>query len=425
MWMLKKFNYLPLEEVHQSIREITRGKAGEEVISVFHAYNRVLAEDVISEVNIPPVSISHYDGYAIRAEDSSGASTDNPISLRVVGRSHLNEEYEGEINVGETVYIATGCRLPMGANAVIPVEMVKDKGDVIEVRKPVRPYENVVPAGMDVKRGEAIFKAGHVLRAQDIKLLMEIKKWKVKVFKKPVVAIISVGDELTSRIDEADVKKFNSHGEMVSILVEEAGGVPLNLGIASDDLDTIKRLLKEGTERADVVVTIGGASLGERDHVWEAMNRLGKAIIRGIRVQPGRVTSLGVIKDKPVVMLPGHVQSTLVGFCLVLLPLIRQMGGFALPFSFTTLNARISQKILLKEFVSFKRVRFVKVTKVNGAYIAEPILGDSSLIGVVVKANGFIMVPERKEAVEEGEEVNVHMLDGLFPLTQMFKNEFY
>jgi molybdenum cofactor synthesis domain-containing protein len=416
MWMLKKFKYIPLEEVHRLIREITGGKAGQEVISVFHAYNRVLAEDITSDVNIPPVSISHFDGYAIRAEDSSEASIDSPVSLRVVGRSYLNEEYEGGINVGEAAYVSTGCKLPTGANAVIPVEVVKDKGDAIEVRKPVRPYENVVAVGMDVKKGEAIFKAGHVLRAQDIKFLMEIKKWKVEVFKKPVVAIISVGDELTSRIEETDVKKFDSHGEMISILAGEAGGVPLNLGIAPDDVNAIKKLLREGMERADVIATVGGASVGERDHVWEAINQLGKVIIRGIRVQPGRVTSLGVVRDKPVVMLPGHVQSTLAGFCLVLLPLIRQMGGFASAFSLTTLSARMSQKILLKEFASFKRVRFVKVTKVNGDYIAEPILGDSSLISIVVKANGFIVVPERKEAVEGGEEVNVHLLDGLFPL---------
>jgi molybdenum cofactor synthesis domain-containing protein len=418
MWIPKKFAYTSLREAHQLIREITRGKAKHEVVPVFHAYNRVLAEDIISDVDIPPVSISHFDGYAVRAEDSFQASINNPILLRVVGRIYPNEEYSGEVNVWEAAYISTGCSLPAGANAVIPVELAKNKGDFIEVRQRVKPYENVIPAGADVKKGQTIFKVGHVLRAQDIKFLVDIKKWRVKVFKKPVVAIASVGSELTSRIEETDEKKFNSHGEMISILVGEAGGVPLNLGIAPDDLNAIKRLLREGLEEADIVVTVGGASVGEKDYVLEAVNQLGisKVLVRGIRVQPGRVTSLSVAEGKPIVMLPGHVQSTLVGFYLILLPLIRQMSGLASPFPFMALKARMSRKILLKGFVSFERVRFVNVTEAASSYIAEPIIGDSSLTSVVAKANGFIIIPEWKEVIEEGEDVNVHLVNGLFPL---------
>jgi molybdenum cofactor synthesis domain-containing protein len=418
MWKSKKFKYTPLEETHRLIREITRRKAGHEVIPVFHAYGRVLAEDIISDVDIPPFSISHFDGYAVRAEDSFQASVNNPVLLRVVGKIYLDEEYVGQVKVGEAAYIATGGKLPIGANAVIPVEQALDKGDFIEVRQGVQPYKNVIPAGADVKRGETIFKVGHVLRAQDVKLLLDIGKWSVKVFKKPVVAITSIGNELTGRIEEMGKKKFNSHYEMISILVEEAGGVPLNLGIAPDDVNAIKRALREGLEKAEIMVTIGGASVGEKDYVLEAINQLGtsKVLVRGIKVHPGRVTSLSVVEDKPIVMLPGHVQSTLVGFYLVLLPLIRQMGGLHSPFPFTALKARMSRKILLKEFVSFRRVRFVNVTKGASGYIAEPILGDSSLTSVVVKANGLVIIPEGKEVIEGGEEVNVHLVSGLFPL---------
>jgi len=416
MW--KKFSYIPVEEAHQILIKTVRVETRGEIVPIHEAYNRVLAEDIISDVDIPPVNISHFDGYAVRAEDTSQASINNPVLLRVVSRIYSNEEYKGEVTVGEAAYISTGCNLPAGANAVIPVELVKTKGDFIEVRHGIQLYENVVPTGMDVKIGEAIFKGGHILRAQDIKFLVDIKKWRVKVFKRPVVAIASVGSELTNRIEETDKKKFNSHGVMISILVGEAGGVPLNLGIAPDDVNAIKRLLREGLGEADIVVTIGGASVGEKDYVWEAVNQLGtpKVIIRGIKVQPGRVTSLSVVDDKPIIMLPGHIQSTLVGFYSLLLPSIRLMSGLPVTVPYITLKAKISRKIVVKEFTPFERVRFVKVTKISEDYIAEPVIGDFSLTSVVVKANGFVVIPEGKEVVEEGEEVNV-FLKGLFPLT--------
>jgi len=417
MWRSKKFNYVSLEDAHQLIRKVMRQKKlKREVVSVFQAYNRVLAEDITSDVDIPPVSISHFDGYAVRAEDTSQASIDNPILLRVVGRSYLGEEYEGEVNIGEAAYISTGCKLPVGANAVIPVEMAKTKGDFIEVRHEVRLYENVIPIGMDIKKGEVIFEAGHALRAQDIKLLIDIKKWRVKVFKRPVVAILSVGNELTDQIEEAYMKKFNSHGPMVSILVEEAGGVPLNLGIAPDDVDAIEKLLREGMKKADIVATIGGASIGEKDYVWEAIKLLGASelMIRGIKVVPGRVTSLCMVRGKPIVMLPGHVQSTLVGFYFILLPLIWLMSGIQNAFMPITLKTKTSQEIVFKRFIPFKKVVFVKVAKTSEGYLAKPILGDSSLISVVTKANGFIVVPEGKKVVKKGEEADVQFLRGLF-----------
>lgn len=411
----RRFHYLTLEETHELIKNAISRKAKQEEVPVQQAYNRVLAEDVISEVDIPQYSVSHFDGYAVKAEDVTRASVNNPVLLRVVGRSFLGEEFEHEISNGEAVYLSTGCKLPYGANAVIPVERIRAKGEFIEVRHSVQPYEHVVSAGSDVKKGERVFSVGHVLRAQDVKFLIDIKKWKVKVFKKPLVAIISVGNELTDRIEESDKKKFNSHGVMISHMVNEAGGVPLDFGIAPDDVSAVKRLLVSGLEKADIVVTIGGASVGERDYVWEAANQIGtpNAVIRGIKVQPGRVTSLVLLDKKPIVMLPGHVQSTLVGFYFVLSPIIRIMSGTSVTMPYLTLKAKMSRRIVVKEFLSFKRVRFVKVTEKSGVCVAEPVTGDSSLTRVVVKSDGFMVIPEGREAVEEGEEVDVYLPNGL------------
>jgi molybdopterin biosynthesis enzyme len=158
MWVSKKFAYTPLREAHRLIAEITKGKTQQESVPVFHAYNRVLAEDIISDVDIPPFNISHFDGYAVRAEDTFKASVYSPVLLKVVSRIYPGEEFEGGVNAGEAVYISTGCALPAGANAVIPVEMAKNKGDYIEVLRGVQPYENVVPAGADVKGEKKFFQ---------------------------------------------------------------------------------------------------------------------------------------------------------------------------------------------------------------------------------------------------------------------------
>ncbi|MEM1539631.1 MAG: molybdopterin molybdotransferase MoeA, partial [Candidatus Bathyarchaeia archaeon] len=396
MQAYKRFHYLSLEETHELIKRIMSGKAKQEEVPAHYAYNRILAEDVTSDVDVPPNSVSHFDGYAIKADDVAQASINNPVLLRVVGRSFLSEEFEGEINAGEAVYVSTGCKLPSGANAVIPVEWVVNKGEFIEVRHSVKPYENVVSAGSDVKKGDKVFGVGHVLRAQDIKFLLDIKKWKVKVFKKPLVALLSVGNELTSRVEESDKKKFDSHSVMISHLIDEVGGVPLYYGVAPDDVNNVKQLLEKCLEKADIVATIGGASIGERDYVWEAANQMGTptSVIRGIKVQPGRVTSLVMLNGKPIVMLPGHIQSTLVGFYFVLLPIIRLISGALSIMPQLTLKAKISRRVVVKEFLSFKRVRFVKVIEKNGSYIAEPVIGDSSLTWVTVKSNGFIVIPE-------------------------------
>ncbi len=415
--MPKKFSYVSIGEAHEIIVKAVRAEARREAVPIQEAYNRVLAEDVMSGVDIPPFDVSHFDGYAVRAEDTSQASVDNPVFLRVASPV---ERFAGKIGPGEAAYILTGFRLATGADAVIPVEMAKLKGDVIEIRRSVQPYEHVTPAGRDVKRGETVFKAGHVLRAQDVELLIELKKWEVKTFAKPLIAIVAVGSELTDRVEETGLKRFNSHGLMISALVNEAGGVPLDLGIVPDDVDAIKRALKRGLKEADVVTTIGGCSVGEKDYVWEAAGSLTPSVTtRGVKVQPGRVTSMGVVDGKAIVMLPGHVQSTLVGFYVLLLPLIRLMSGLPPAVPHPTLKAVMSRELVVKEFASFERVRFVRVAKAAGDYVAEPVLGDSSLISVVARANSFIIIPKGKTIVERGENVSVHLLPGLFPPSQV------
>lgn len=411
MWQQKKFSYLSIEKVHQLLKRNINVATERELIPVKEAYGRIIAENVTSEVNIPAFEVSHFDGYAVRAEDTSMASLKKPVLLKVVCQK---ESTNCRIDVGETAPVLTGHRMPLEANAVIPVENVRLKDGVIKIQQSVQPFQRVVRAGRDVEAGEEIFTSGHFLRHQDVKLLMDIKRWKIWVFKKPRIAVASIGDELTNRIEQSDVKKFSSLEVMISTLIEEVGGDPLNMEITLDKPSAIIQTLETALKKTDIVVTIGGSSVGEKDYTWEAVNSLNPTLrIRGIKMHPGRVTSLALVNNKPIVMLAGHVQSTIVGFFAVLLPIIQMMTKRT-PTTEPTVEARMAQELLVEEFIPFKRVRFVKLKEEKGRHIAELVLGDSSLTNVLVKTDGFVIIEEKKTIVKKGAKVRVHFLPGQF-----------
>jgi molybdenum cofactor synthesis domain-containing protein len=389
-----------------------------EVIPSRDANGRVLAEDVVSKIDLPSRNLSHFDGYAVRAEDTVSASNNNPVFLKVVGRIYLATRGNLRMDSGETCYITTGAFLPEGANAVIMVEEATNvKTDVIKVCRTMRVGENVIPAAEDVKRGETVLTKGHVLRAQDIGMLATLRVGKVNVFRRPVVAIISTGDELADRVEEAESDKVvNSHSLTVSEWVKECGGIPIELGIAPDDSARIKEKIDEGLGKADIVLTIGGCSAGDKDFVPRAINLVGEpgVIIRGIKRKPGRRSGLGVINGKPIVMLPGLIQSTIAGFLVFALPLIRLVGGLPATSQLPTISAKIAEDISFGSFTSFQQVTFVRIKKEQDQFIAEPILGESTLLSVPVKADGFIVTPENKSMIAKWEEVDVQMLS-FFP----------
>ncbi|MFQ6085584.1 MAG: molybdopterin molybdotransferase MoeA [Candidatus Bathyarchaeia archaeon] len=417
-----KLRYMSVSKAMEVVQKVVSVRVGSEIVPLNEAYGRVLAEDVASSIDIPPRDISLFDGYAVRAEDTYNATPSNPVFLLVAGDVCLRAEEVPSLNPRETYYVDTDSFMPTGANAVLPVEVVsKTSGNAIVVRTKVRPGENTMPAGFDVKKGEVIFRRGHMLRAQDVSLLAEIGRWEVKVSKRPVVGILSVGSELTESADEVSPgKKFSGHAVLIHKLTEKAGADPLGLGVAPDDEQAIKKKLEEGLKRADIVATIGGASVGRLDLVPTAINLLtsGNVIIRGMKVQPGRVSSLGVVGGKPIVMLPGHIQSTVLGFYFLLVPLIRLVSDLPTEIPQFAIKAKISKRVTFRKFVPFRRVRFVRIMSTSEGFVAKPILGESVLRSVLVKANGFTIVPKGKAVLEEGEEVSVYLLSGLYPLRQ-------
>ncbi|MEM1587864.1 MAG: molybdopterin molybdotransferase MoeA [Candidatus Bathyarchaeia archaeon] len=398
------------EALHKLKTYVNFEPSVEEVL-LEEAYGRVLAEDVISKIDVPSFDKSAMDGYAVIAEDTYGASIFNPISLRIIGKNLIGEEPKFCLNHGEAVEVSTGAPIPKNANAVVLLEWTKKISDeLIEVYHPIHPWENVTRVGDDLKQGEVILKRGVKLLPQDIGVLKVLGLEKVKVVKKPKIALISTGDELVESIkDLKPFKVIDVNKPILSGMIIEAGGEPLNFGLVKDDFNEIKMKVEEALKKTDMIILTGGTSVGEKDLVPDVINSLGSpgVISHGINIRPGGATCLGVINGKPIFGLSGYPVAAIIGFKLFVKPLIQMFLG-----SFEDLIVKIKVK-MMRRVPSPPGVRsFIRVVvkKVGENYLAEPVSSSGSgILSSIVKANAIVEVPEESEGIEEGEETEAYL----------------
>lgn len=380
------------------------------------AYKRVLAEDIVSPIDVPELNVSHLDGYAVHHEDTVSASRDSPTILKLVGSIRLTEKPSRPLMRGEAFKIPTGGFLPPSSNAIVPKESAYEEGEFVKVLEPAKLWDHVVHRGSDIRKGELVLKKGSILRAQDLALLKSLRFKEVQVYRKPVVAILSVGSELTDDPDEAKAGKvLRSHELLVKKLVEEAGGLAVDLGIVIDEKEKITEKLKDGLGKASMVLTIGGSSKGEADLVPDSISSLGKPgmLVHGLKVQPGRVSGFGCVEGKPIILLPGLVQSTINAFVLLAYPLIRMYLGLEPKSYESAITATLSRPITYTTYPEFKHITWVKLHRKEYGFEAEPIFGESPMLNVLLKADGYILVEENVRTVKEGEKVQVRLLKGL------------
>ncbi|AKB51305.1 Molybdopterin biosynthesis MoeA protein [Methanosarcina barkeri str. Wiesmoor] len=369
-----------------------------EEISLEVCIDRILAETVVSERNVPHYRRAAMDGYAVQASDTLGASTTNSIFMKL---SNYVEE-------GVTKWVHTGAVMPVEADAVVVVEDTVTVGDTVEVRAQVYPNKNVAQVGEDIKVGDLLFEEGHLLRPCDAAVLASIGFERVKVFRKPIVAVIPTGNELVSREKVEDIPPsgmvLETNGLMVSLYVEKWGGIPRYTRIVPDDKESIKKAIEENLD-ADMILFSGGTSVGKRDYTTEVVASMGKLLVHGIAVSPGKPTALGTIGKIPVVCLPGYPVAEVVALYLFVHPGIRRLASIPdfpkLPLK-KTLATKISSKI---GYVNFIRVIFEgdRVRPLTGA--------KAGVLSSVSKADGFVLVPQNVEGYEEGEEVDVFLIE--------------
>ena len=402
----------PVDEALKTFLETLKPKplAVEEVSSE-HAFGRVLAEDVSAPVDAPGFDRSAMDGYAVRAEDTFNASPTSPALLRVVGRVETTLPPELKVGPGEAVEVSTGSPVPPGADAVVMLEYTRRVGDRLEVYRPVAAWENVDRAGMDYRRGSVVLRRGRVLRAQDVAALLMLGVAFVRVYRRPRVAVLSTGDELVESFsDLAPGRVVDVNRPMLKLLLSSLGCVPVDLGMSRDDVREVSRRISEGLEKADALLVSGGTSVGRRDVVPEALETLGAdVVVHGVAMSPSRPTLLAVASGKPIIGMSGPPAAALMCFEVFAKPvLLRLMGveSYVRPYVRARLARRAPSRLGVRSYV---RVRLIPNPE---GLTAEPVAArGSGLLSTVTEADGFIVVPENRDGLEAGEEVEVYLFE--------------
>jgi molybdenum cofactor synthesis domain-containing protein len=404
---------MSFDEAKKAIAEKLKPKAlGEEEIHLLDAYNRVLKENIVSALDIPPFNRSTVDGFAVQAEDTFGAEENQPVTLSVRGVVNVGEQPKIRVGKGEAAEIVTGAPVPDGADAVVMVEDTDNENGKLRVYRAVTKDGNVMKKGSDIKKGETVLNAGQVLGASEIGVLAALGLTKAKVFTVPVVAVLSTGGEVTEPGKALPAGKiYDINAYSLSTAVRESGGNPVYLGVVPDDEAALRKALERALASADLVLTSGGVSVGPHDLTPQIVDSLGEpgVFVSGIAVKPGKPTTVALVCGKPVFSLPGHPTSALLLFHLLAHPVIQVMSGRTTTEAKTVKALAVARMFSAKGRRTFVMVR-LKRDELKGL-VAEPVeTGASGAITTLAKADGFVEVPADQQFIDAGEEVNVGLL---------------
>ncbi|AIS32740.1 MULTISPECIES: gephyrin-like molybdotransferase Glp [Methanobacterium] len=410
--MGKEFlNLMDPDEVKKIIDSLNMERKIER-INLSDAYQRVLAEDVHALIDLPPFNRASMDGYAVQAQDTFGASEDNPIILNLIEKIRAGDSPSKEVQKGTCSEVGTGAPLPAGADAVVMVEVTDIQNDKVEIMEAVAPGTNRALQGSDIEKGQLLMEKGTLLTAAKIGALSAVGLKEIPVFAKPIVAVISTGNELIKPEEELKHGKlYDINSESISNAVKSCGCTPLASTIVKDDYDSIKNRI-DSYKDADVIITSGGTSAGAGDILRQVVEDMGKILVHGISVKPGKPTLIGTLPDEGgnVVLfgLPGYPVSALMIFHGFVAPFLRGIAGVN---EFMEKKESRSLKLGRRYHSARGRSHFVLV-KIEGN-IAHPILKDSGAITALAEADGYFEVPKNVEIMEKGEQVKVQSLSGL------------
>jgi len=365
-------------------------------VNTQYAVGKLSAEEVLSPKDYPAENKSAVDGYALNSKYILSASSSNPISLKIIGRSEPDNPFDGVLRDDETVRILTGAKLPQGADSILMDEDAIVEGEYLKVNKNLRPFQNVSFIGEDIKKGERIISRGEIISPAKLVALLETGIRNIKILDLKI-GILSTGNELLSG------KVKNTTQYLLIETLKKYGYNPINLGIAADDYeDLISKLSKEKT---DVLILTGGTGPSENDLTSEFVKSTGKILFHGIKMRPGRTTGLGIIDGTPVFIISGLPVASLMALENVIDPLIRYWFNLE-PIRDQFVKAKLNRAVVnTLGFRSFVRV------KLNENYEAEPLkVTGSGVISSIINADGILIVPENVEGYSEGEEVNIKLL---------------
>lgn len=387
-----------------------------ESVPILEALGRVLAQDVYSDVDIPPHDNTAMDGYAVRAADTLGATPTHPVRLRVIENLAAGYMSRQTVTPGTAIRIMTGAPIPSGADAVIRFEDTHQADEWVDLFKAVKPGENIRRAGEDVHRGELILPHGTPIRPQEIGMLASLGHATVQVIRRPRVAILATGDELVDLGEPLTPGKIrNANGYSNAAQVLRYGGVPVMLGIARDSQRDLTAKIRAGLEQGvDLFLTSGGVSVGDFDVVKQVLAAEGKMTFWRVRMKPGKPLAFGTLKTAdgrvvPMLGMPGNPVSVMVSFEIFARPALLKMQGhthLVRPTFEATLMDEIPSKDERRHYV---RVRVERYGNDYRAYLTGE--QGSGILTSMVHANGLAIIPEDWTSAPAGSRVQVMMLD--------------
>jgi molybdenum cofactor synthesis domain-containing protein len=384
--------------IDRSILPITRV----ERVSLDHASGRVLAETITSNADVPPFARAAMDGFAVRAQDTAGASRTTPRTLRRIEKVFTGQMPAHTVGAGQCIEIATGAPMPAGADAVVIVEETDSDDDLVRVFMPVNTAQNIGRQGSDIQKGQTVMQPGTLLNASRVGSLAALGLTDVSVFDKPRVAILSTGNEIVEPGQPLqpgqiyDINRFT-----LAAVVNENGGVAIPYRIAADTIEDLSRSVDECLEQ-DVLVFSGGSSVGERDLILDVVTAKGVMLFHGIAVKPGKPTAFGRIKDKLVFGMPGYPSSCLSNAHILLAPALRRIAR--LPEQIVrSLRLPLASRVTSVP----GRHQFYSVRVENGR--AVPAFKASGDITSMSKADGYIEIAAEVEAIDANELVDVKL----------------
>lgn len=377
-----------------------------EEVPLEHAASRVLASDITASEDIPPFRRSLVDGYAVKAKDTYGAREGTPAFFRMTGRVGVGRAAQVRVGDGEAVYVATGAMLPEGADGVVMDEYARPASDGVEITRTVRKGENVCFAGEDVRTGQVVLEGGRVISPIDLGLLAALGLTSVSVYRRPECGLISSGDEIVPADaipGPGQVRDINTH--TVSGMIRAHGCLVRFAGIASDAVDAVAEKLAS-LKGCDAILLSGGSSKGQADFMTAAVERLGGRIIfHGLNIRPGKPTIFATLWDKAVFGLPGHPVSCAMVVVRFVLPFLSRLKGEKAQGPRWAVRGRLATNVPstygIEEYVR------VNVSAAPDGVSVMPIFAKSAVISTLSKADGYVIIPEGKEGLEAGEEVEV------------------
>jgi molybdenum cofactor synthesis domain-containing protein len=375
-----------------------------EMVSLENALGRVLIEDLVADMSVPPFDRAAMDGYAVKAKDTYGASSSKPKTLKLVQTLHAGESSSKTLGSGECIQVATGSPIPKGADAVVMVEVTERNDGSISVLERVRAGESISRKGEDIEKGQVILKGGEQLSPARVGVLAALGKKDVGVYAKPRVAIVPTGTEIKdagSVLEEGQVYDVNSY--TLILVVDKNGAIPVKVRAVPDKVEELREVIKKLVDY-DIVVFSGGSSVGERDLLSDVIQGIGEVIFHGIQLKPGKPTLFALVDKKPVFGMPGYPTSCLNNAYLLLVPAIRQMARLP-PKIERTVKVRLAKRLIS----SSDRTQFVTVRV--GNHQAYPVFKHSGAITSMAEADGYIILPTSINVIEKGQEVTVFLYD--------------